>query len=890
MAAGSTGVGGDGLAGLVLLGLHRRLLLRPESVEGLARKQALPDQLVPVEGGDGGVVLDARVHQGLGVAGLVGLVVPPPPVAHEVDDHVLVEPLPVLEGEARDVGDRFGIVAVHVEGGGVDHLRDVGGVGRAAGVLGQGREADLVVDDDVDGAARAVAVELGEVHRLRHDPLPREGGVAVQEQGQDVGVLAVPDRVLPGPGHSLDHGVHGLEVARVRGEVHRDPLPRVRDVGPRGPEVVLHVARALVGGRVALLELGEDLGERLADGVGEDVQAAPVGHAHHDLAHPDDGGVGEEAVEEGDERLPALEGEALVADVAGVEEPLEALGGDELLEDPPAALRVEGRIVAGGLHVVLEPDFSLGVGDVHVLDADRSAVGFPEDLEDLAQRRPVPPRERPGQELPVEVPEGEVVGGGFEVGVGGAAAVEGIEVGDEVPPHAVGVDELEDLRLLLDLLAAARSSEQRGVDVHLPAHGAVREVQVVEEALVEPVLALEQLLHPRQEEPRLRPLDDAVVVGRRYRHHLADPEQPQGAWSHRAVLGRVVEGSGRDDHALPRHEPGRRGRGAHGAGVGEGDGRAHEVVGGDGAPPRAGDEVVEGPDELREVQLLGLLDVGNEEGARAVLPLHVHRDPEAHLVALDAMGLTLHHRVGVVQPREGVEGPEDGPGHHVGEADLPLPQSLAVLVEEAAVLLEGAHGDLADGARGGDGEARLHVLDDPHRPAPDGLEDVAGQDRRAGHRSRAGRHLAARERLPLGRGRRRGGTAFVDDDGDGRRLRLGWSPGRGIEVRPPARVDAAAVPPVLLEHVEGEDVVSAEIPDQPVDQGIRRRGAHPRSLERAKSAVQLRLARPVETLWRRCGEAVDELCPRRKDTKNAVNSGRGIGDGLSLPPPPGVLK
>jgi hypothetical protein len=146
-----------------------------------------------------------------------------------------------------------------------------------------------------------------------------------------------------------------------------------------------------------------------------------------------------------------------------------------------------------------------------------------------------------GQELAVEVPQGEAVGGGVEVAVRRPGAVERVEVGHQVAAHPVVVDELQDLRLLLDLLARPGRAEQGGVRVHLPLHRPVREAEVGEDAVVEAVLALEQVLHAGEEEARLRALDDAVVVGRRHRHHLADAEEAQGARGHRLVLGRVVE-------------------------------------------------------------------------------------------------------------------------------------------------------------------------------------------------------------------------------------------------------------------------------------------------------------------------------------------------------------
>jgi hypothetical protein len=52
-----------------------------------------------------------------------------------------------------------------------------------------------------------------------------------------------------------------------------------------------------------------------------------------------------------------------------------------------------------------------------------------------------------------------------------------------------------------------------------------------------------------------------------------------------------------------------------------------------------GHQLVEGLDELGEVHPPRVLDVGDEERARAVLLLDVDRDAQPHLVALDAVGL-----------------------------------------------------------------------------------------------------------------------------------------------------------------------------------------------------------------------------------------------------------
>ena len=81
-----------------------------------------------VELGHRRVVPDRLVHQRLGVARLVALVVAVAAEADQVDDHVALEPLPVLGGQPHRVDAGLRVVAVHVEDGDVEHLRHGGAV------------------------------------------------------------------------------------------------------------------------------------------------------------------------------------------------------------------------------------------------------------------------------------------------------------------------------------------------------------------------------------------------------------------------------------------------------------------------------------------------------------------------------------------------------------------------------------------------------------------------------------------------------------------------------------------------------------------------------------------------------------------------------------------
>ena len=82
----------------------------------------------------GRLAADRCVHDWLRRRGLVGLVVPEPAIADEIDDDVLVELHAVVDGETRREYHRFGVVAVHVQDRRLDHLRDVAAIERRARV------------------------------------------------------------------------------------------------------------------------------------------------------------------------------------------------------------------------------------------------------------------------------------------------------------------------------------------------------------------------------------------------------------------------------------------------------------------------------------------------------------------------------------------------------------------------------------------------------------------------------------------------------------------------------------------------------------------------------------------------------------------------------------
>ena len=204
--------------------------------------------------------------------------------------------------------------------------------------------------------------------------------------------------------------------------------------------------------------------------------------------------------------------------------------------------------------------------------------------------------------------------------------------------------------------------DRRGVDA-----------EVGGDRLVEAVLALQQLLDAAQEGARLGALDDAVVVGRGQRHHLGDAELAEPVGAGVRPLGRVGDRAGGDDRALAAHQAGDRGDGADAAGVGEGDVGPLEVVGGELALPRLGDQVLVVGVEGGEVEAVGALDRRDHQAARAVLALDVDGDAEVDRPALDRERLPVPLLIGADHHRPLLGGLHDRPGDQVGEGDLHPP-------------------------------------------------------------------------------------------------------------------------------------------------------------------------------------------------------------------------
>ena len=274
-------------------------------------------------------------------------------------------------------------------------------------------------------------------------PLAREGRVAVDQQPQHLDAFDVVVEVILLGAHLAEHdGVDDLEMRRVGGQrqVH---LVAVELAIGRSAQMILDVARSLdfVGRGRAALELVKDDAVRLAHDLAEHVEPPAVGHPQRDLLEAELSAALDDLFEGRDHRLRAVEAEALCAGVLDVEEILEALGLDQLAEDRALAFLGELDFLVRPLDALLNPRLLGGIGNMDELEADRVAIGAPQDRQHLAHRGEFEPEHVIDEDLAVVIGFLEAVGRGMELLVILLRLeAERIEIGVQMAAHAIGAD------------------------------------------------------------------------------------------------------------------------------------------------------------------------------------------------------------------------------------------------------------------------------------------------------------------------------------------------------------------------------------------------------------------------------------------------------------------
>ncbi len=208
--------------------------------------------------------------------------------------------------------------------------------------------------------------------------------------------------------------------------------------------MVFHVARALdlVGHRRPALEFMENGAMRLAHHLRQHAEPAAVRHADHDFVDAERAAALDDLLQRRDHRFGAVEAEALGAGEFQVAEFLKTFGLDQLVEDGALAFARERDLLVGAFDALLNPALLGGVGDVQKFDAERLAIGTPQDGDNLTDGAEFEAENVVEEDATVEIGFAEAIGARIELRfVAWRLESERIEFGVEMAARAVGADQ-----------------------------------------------------------------------------------------------------------------------------------------------------------------------------------------------------------------------------------------------------------------------------------------------------------------------------------------------------------------------------------------------------------------------------------------------------------------
>ena len=228
----------------------------------------------------------------------------------------------------------------------------------------------------------------------------------------------------------------------------------------------------------------------------------------------------------------------------------------------------------------------------------------------------------------------------------------------------------------------------------------------------------------------LRALDDPVVVGRCQRDNFADAEFGDALLAGALELRRQFHRADANDGALACHQSRHRVHGADGPRVGQRDGDAGEILGGELAVSGATHDVLVGRDELTESHCLATFDGGDDQGAFPVFAGQVDRQAQICVPRGDRVGLAVDLGEVAVHVGELLDCLDDRVPEQVGKGDLAAAGALEMVVGDDPVIDHQLRRDRPDAGGGRDLQRDVHVLHYGGRGTAQHLSVGAGGFRR----------------------------------------------------------------------------------------------------------------------------------------------------------------
>ena len=132
-------------------------------------------------------------------------------------------------------------------------------------------------------------------------------------------------------------------------------------------------------------------------------------HADDDLAHAERTAPLDDLLKRRDHGFAAVEAKALGPGEFHIAEFFEAFGFNQLVEDGALAFAGERNFLVRSLDALLDPALLRGAGNVEEFDAERLAIGPPQDSDDLAHGAEFEPKHIVEENPAIEIALAETV-------------------------------------------------------------------------------------------------------------------------------------------------------------------------------------------------------------------------------------------------------------------------------------------------------------------------------------------------------------------------------------------------------------------------------------------------------------------------------------------------
>ncbi len=137
--------------------------------------------------------------------------------ADDINNDIFLELHTVVNGQLRHEDHRFWVIAVDVKNWCFNHFDDIRAIQGRPGVTGIGRrEANLIVDHNVNGSTNAVATGHGQIEGFHDYALTGKGCVPMNKHRQDLGSPLVIPTIETSTHRAGHHRVHDLEVGGIK--------------------------------------------------------------------------------------------------------------------------------------------------------------------------------------------------------------------------------------------------------------------------------------------------------------------------------------------------------------------------------------------------------------------------------------------------------------------------------------------------------------------------------------------------------------------------------------------------------------------------------------------------------------------------------------------------